>query len=340
MRIRLPLLSLAALAACARPPADTIEATGTLEVVEVDVSPISAGRVSRVLVDEGDAVRAGDTLAVLTIPTLPGDVAQREAKAASATDAAQEAERGPRTPEIESAAADLAAAEATADQAAKDVERLRPLAAKATVSAQQFDAARALAASTAAHRDALRAQLQLLREGTRPERVHAAQADAQGARASVASAMAAERDLVLVSPVTGTVTSRAAEPGEVIGPGQAALTVARTGRQTVRVYVSEAVLPRVRVGQTVHAVLDAFPGRDFQGRVVALSPQAEFTPRVALTRTERADLLFGVKIAFEDSTGMLKAGLPITVRIAAPMPVAAPAQARAQAPAQAPAPRP
>jgi HlyD family secretion protein len=328
MHLRLPLVHVVALiacvtacvAACARQAGDSVEATGTLEVVEVDVAPTSAARVSRMLVDEGAAVRAGDTLAVLTIPTLSADVAQREAKAASAGAAYQEAERGPRAPEIESATAELAAAEATADHAAKDVERLRPLAAKQTVSAQDFEAARALAASTAAHRDALRAQLQLLRDGTRPERVHAAEADAQGARASVASALATAHDLVLVSPVTGTVTTRSAEPGEVIAAGQAALTVAQTGRETVRVYVSEAVLPRVRVGQSVHAVLDAFPGRDFQGKVAALSTQAEFTPRVALTESERADLLFGVKIEFADTTGMLKAGLPITVRINAPLP--------------------
>jgi HlyD family secretion protein len=324
MRIRPPLCALIVLAACSTRPADSVEATGTLEVVEIDVAPTSPGRVSRVLVDEGATVHAGDTLAVLTIPTLSADVAQREAKAAAASAAFQEAEHGPRAQEIASAAAELAAAEATADRAAKDVERLRPLAAKQNVSAQDFDAARALEASTADHRNALRAQLQQLRDGTRPERIHAAEADAQGARASVASALATARDLVLVSPVTGTVTNRSAEPGEVIAAGQAALTVAQTRRQTVRVYVSEAVLPRVRVGQAVHATLDAFPGRDFNGRVVALSTQAEFTPRVALTETERADLLFGVKVEFADTTGMLKAGLPVNVRIDAPLPAKTP----------------
>lgn len=324
MRMHAPLCGLLVLWSCTKAAAVAIEATGTLEVVEVDVSPISTGRVSRVLVDEGASVRAGDTLAVLTAPTLPSEVEQRRAKAASAAAAFQEAEHGPRAAEIASAASELAAAEAAADRAAKDVGRLAPLAAKQNVSAQDFDAARALAAGAAGHRDALRAQLQLLREGTRPERVHAAEADARGARASVASALATASDLVLLSPVTGTVTSRSAEPGEVIGAGQAALTVAQTGRQTVRVYVSEAVLPRVHVGQDVRALLDAFPAHEFRGRVVALSTQAEYTPRVALTETEREDLLFGVKIEFADTTGMLKAGLPITVRIDAPPPAAKP----------------
>jgi HlyD family secretion protein len=314
-----------ALASCARPPGDTIEATGTLDVVEVGVAPAVTARVERVLVAEGATVRAGETLAVLTTPTLRAELAQREARSAAAGATAQELERGARSQEIARAEAEFAAAEADADRAAKDAERLRGLASRQVVSAQQFDAARATAASTAARRDALRASLALLREGTREERVRAARADAEGARAAVEGARATARDLVLVAPVAGTVTNRAAEPGEVIAAGQSALTVAETARQTVRVYVSQAALSRVQVGQRVHGLLDAYPGREFPGRVVALSSKAEFTPRVALTERERADLLFGVKVEFTDTTGMLKAGLPITVHIDAPLPAPAPA---------------
>jgi membrane fusion protein YbhG len=312
------VVSLLALAACARPASDDIEATGTLEYVEIGVAPTVAARVERVLVAEGAIVHAGDTLAVLTIPTLRADVEQRAARSASAGAALLEAEHGARAQEIARADAELAGAEAEADRASKDAERLKGLAARNVVSAQQYDAARALAASTAARRDALRASQALLRAGTRPERVEAARADAEAARASLAGARATAQDLVLRAPVDGTITTRAAEPGEVIGPGQAALNVAQTRRQTVRVFVSQAALPRVQAGQRVRGVLDAFPGREFQGRVVMLSPTAEFTPRVALTEKERADLLFGVKVEFADTTGMLKAGLPITVHIDTP----------------------
>jgi HlyD family secretion protein len=324
-------VSLLALAACARPVSDVIEATGTLEYVDVGVAPTVAARVERMLVAEGATVHAGDTLAVLTIPTLRADVEQKAARSASAGAALLEAENGARSQEIARADADLTGAEAEADRASRDAERLRGLAARNVVSAQQYDAARALAATTAAHRDALRASQALLRAGTRPERVEAARAEAQAARASLAAARATAQDLVLRAPVDGMITTRAAEPGEVIGPGQAALTVAQTRRQTVRVFVSQAALPRVQVGQRVRGVLDAFPGREFQGHVVMLSPTAEFTPRVALTEKERADLLFGVKVEFSDTTGMLKAGLPITVRIDAPPPPAAPAAPAAPA---------
>jgi HlyD family secretion protein len=73
----------------------------------------------------------------------------------------------------------------------------------------------------------------------------------------------------------------------------------------------------VRNGQAATARLDGFPDRPIPGRVVAIHPRAEFTPRVALTERERADLVFGVKVALEDTTGLVRPGLPATVRFAA-----------------------
>ncbi|HWA40621.1 MAG TPA: efflux RND transporter periplasmic adaptor subunit, partial [Gemmatimonadales bacterium] len=124
-------------------------------------------------------------------------------------------------------------------------------------------------------------------------------------------------DLVLRAPVAGTVMVRAVEPGEVLAPSTPAVSLGDAAHPWVRVYVGQDVFPTVRVGDTVVARLDAFPDSAFPGRVVALATQAEYTPRVALTEKERADLLFGVKIQFEDTTGMLKPGVPVTVTFTA-----------------------
>ena len=84
-------------------------------------------------------------------------------------------------------------------------------------------------------------------------------------------------------------------------------------RPWVRVYVNQRDLLFVRMGARVEARLDGAPDRPIAGRVVAVAPRAEFTPRVALTEDERADMLFGVKIELTDPAGLLKAGLPVTV---------------------------
>ena len=61
---------------------------------------------------------------------------------------------------------------------------------------------------------------------------------------------------------------------------------------------------------------DAFPDSAFRGRIVEISPRAEFTPRAALTERERADLVFAIKVRVDDPRGRLKAGLPVDLAIA------------------------
>ena len=317
-RVVAATLVLLATLACRRDAGSGIEATGTIEVVEVDVSPTSTARVRRVLVEEGATVRAGDTLVILTTPTIAATLDELTARARGAAAGLQEVERGARREEITRAEAELAAAESEVTRTSDDLRRVSALAASQNVSAQQLDNAKSAARSAVARRDAAQSAVRLLREGSRPERIEAARAEAQRAQAALAGVRATASDLVLRAPVDGVVTSRSAEPGEVLGPGQPALTIGEARRPFVRVYVNQGVLARIKPGQAATGLLDDFPNRPFAGTVAAIATRAEFTPRVALTESERADLLFGVKIEFADTAGTLKAGMPITVKIAAP----------------------
>lgn len=305
----------ALLSACAGQAGDRVEGTGTLEAIEIDVAATTGGRVERVLVDEGDRVAAGDTLAVLTIPTLAAERAQRTARVAAARAALLEAEHGPLAPEIARAEAEVAAQDAEAVRSAADVRRLTPLAANDMATAQQLEAAQAAAAVAAARRDAATAQLRLLRDGTRTERLAALRAERANAEAALAATEATARDLVLLAPVAGRVVTRRAEPGEVLAAGERAIVLSETTRQWVRIYLGQDRFPLVRAGQVATATLDAFPDRPFTGVVRNVATRAEFSPRVALTEQERADLLFAVRAEFRDTTETLKAGLPVTVRI-------------------------
>jgi membrane fusion protein YbhG len=303
-------------AACRRGGDDPLRATGTVEVREVDVSPLVPARIVRVLVDEGQTVHPGDTLAALTQSTTQADIAVGEARLRAAEAGLREAEAGARRREIQHAEAQLRAAQAEAARADRDRQRMQALVGDGTVSRQAFDAAKAEAAATAGRRDAARDQLQLLREGTRPERIQALRAEVATARAALEAARAVAHDLVLTAPVAGIVLSRNAEPGERLASGQSALTVGEVGAPYVRVYLPTRALPHVREGSRAVARLDGYPEHPIAGRVVAISPRAEFTPRIALTEEERADLLFGVKVALDDTTGLLRPGLPATVEFA------------------------
>jgi len=292
-----------------------IKGTGTIEVVEVDVSPLTAARVLRVWREEGDSVRAGDTLVSLTQSTVDAEIDARRARVASAEAQLRDLQAGARPAEIAAAESELRAAESEASRTALDLTRIAALAQGGNVSAQQLDAAKNASTTASARRDAITESLRLLREGARPERIAAARAEVATARASLAAATQTASDLVLVAPVPGIVLLRNVEPGEVIAPGVSAMTIGELAKPYVRIYVNQRMLPFVKLGGAADGELDGVPGRPFAGTVAAINTKAEFTPRVALTDEERADLMFGVKVALTDSGGMLKPGLPITVRI-------------------------
>jgi HlyD family secretion protein len=308
-----PVILVGFLLAACRQSADLPDtAVGTLEMVEVDVGPLQPARAVRVLVQEGDAVQIGDTLAVFVTPTLAASEAQAVARLEAAREASREADRGSRPAEIARAESDLRTAEADAERAAADLARLTPLAATGTISKSQLDAAQGAARVTAGRRDAAREALRLVREGPRTERKSAAAAEVRGAAAAAAAIRATANDLVLISMVDGIVTSRNAEPGEVLAAGQSAITLGEPARPWARIYVSQFMVPRLHVGDSLTARLDG-DTTQYRGRIAAIASKAEFTPRVALTEQERADLLFGVKIEFGDNR--LRAGLPITVQL-------------------------
>jgi HlyD family secretion protein len=312
--MRTTLLLLALTAACSRDERSGVEGSGTLEVIEVDVAPLTPARVVRVWRNEGDTVRAGDTLVSLTQSTIQADVSARRARVASAEAQLRDLQAGARPAEIAAAEAELRAAESDLARTVGDRDRITALLRTGGVSTQEADATRNAATVAEARRDRARDALRLIQEGSRPQRIVAARAEVENARASLAAAEQAASDLVLVAPVSGVVMLRTAEPGEVIAAGMAAMTIGELAAPYVRIYVNQMHLPGVKLGALVQGVLDGMPDTRFAGTVIAINPRAEFTPRVALTEDERADLLFGVKVAFRDSTGVLKPGLPITVR--------------------------
>ena len=301
--------------ACSRRVTNQVTADGVVELTQVDVAPFVSGRVVRVTVDEGAVVRRGDTLVVLAQSTLPADIEQRRARVSLAEARLRDLQAGARPAEIEKAQADLRSVTAEAERAERERARLEPLAAAATISRSQYDAAVTAARAAAARRDAAAEALRLLREGARPEQVAAARAELASARSALAAGEATQGDLVITAPMDATVLGRYVERGEVLGAGEAAMTLGDAKRPWVRVYLPAPVIPFVRIGQPARVTVQGLGSRSAPARVVSVATQAEFTPRVALTEKERADLLFGVKLDLIDTTGTFKAGLPATVTI-------------------------
>ena len=312
IRVALPLLL--ALAGCGGSGQAVRTFPGTIELDESDAAPLVGGRVLKITFDEGDTVHVGDTLAVLTQSQLPATLEDRRARLAAAESRLADLRRGSRPAEIARAEAELAALEADADRAARDLARATQLAHDTVISRQDLDRATSAAEAAARRRDAARATLEVLREGSRTDQVRTAESEVAGARAQLNGARAEVGELAVLAAVDGVVLGRLAEPGEVVAAGTPLITIGVVSRRWVRVYLPADLIATLPAGAPATIRLPASTAtQQWTGTLGAINPRAEFTPRAALTEEERADLLFATRVELNDSTGLLRPGLPVTV---------------------------
>ena len=296
-----------------------VRASGTVEMDEIDVASQVGGRVARLEVNEGDSVRWGDTLAVLDRGEISADLEAQRALAERAIAQLQDLRSGPRPQEVQAARAELEAASAHAQLADSELKRVTRLYEGNVASARDLDRARADRDAALARRQAAEEQLRLLLAGSRRAQITAAQKAAEAARAQLQASRSRVSELYLTAPISGVVLLKNFELGELAPAGMPVVTLGKPDSLWMRVYVAAPELPRVRLGAAVEVSVQGI-GRRFRGRVVEIATESEFTPRAALTEEERANLVFGVKVALDPTGGVLKAGLPAEATIeAAPL---------------------
>ncbi len=323
------LALLAGAAACrSAPPSDRVRVSGQIEATEVQVSSQVAGRLLERRVDEGDRVSKGDVLAMLDTADTELALARARAERAQAEAQLRLLRAGSRVEDIRqseaqtsSAQADLAAAEADLAAAELDVERFEQLLASNSGSRKQRDdavARRNVARERAqAARSRVRAAQEVtarLRAGARPEELQAAQARIDAASAQIATFEKAIADATVVAPVSGVVTTAVADEGELIQPRAPIVIITDLDRPWANVYVDEPVIPRLRVGDKATLFTDA-GGPGIDGQISYISERAEFTPRNVQTADDRSKLVYRVKIAVDNASGVFKSGMPVEADI-------------------------
>ena len=115
---------------------------------------------------------------------------------------------------------------------------------------------------------------------------------------------------VIYAPIDGIVLEKNLEVGEMAFPGTPIVTIANLSKPWIKIYVNERRLGLVKLGQRAEIFVDTYPDRPFQGRIIAISNRAEFTPKTIQTKEERVKLMFAVKIAVENPELILKPGMP------------------------------
>jgi multidrug resistance efflux pump len=148
------------------------------------------------------------------------------------------------------------------------------------------------------------------------EEVDVAQAQVRQAEAALGILQVQLEKMTLYSPLSGLVSNRSIHVGETASPGAALMTAANLDEVKLTVYIPENRYGRIQLGQMVTVEVDSFPGRIYEGEVIYISSEAEFTPRNVQTKEERVSTVFAVKILIPNPEHELKPGMPADATIA------------------------
>jgi HlyD family secretion protein len=311
---------------------------GTVDANQIVVSAKIMGRIERLAVNDGDEVKAGQTIAVLDSLELTADRKAAEATVASLrnqvaqTRATQEQTFGETSSGVINSAARLRAAQATLAQAQADLQRIQGDAVRSIELAKQGVASQQQADQAAAQ---LKAQQALVRAAE--DQVHAAQADlataqahtnlASAAQSTVAStraqAMSAQAQLdsaearlgytKIVSPLDGTITLRAAREGEVVNAGGAIVVITDLSNTWVQAAIPETNAVRIALGDALQVRLPS--GDIVAGKVIFKAPEADFATQRDVDRRKRDIKAIVLKVAVDNGKKMLVPGMTAEVLV-------------------------
>ena len=286
----LGLCSLLALFSACGNGAPKYDATGTFETTEVLVSAEASGRLLYFDIEEGMLLKAGEEVGVVDTVQLYLKKLQLEASIKSVEE---------QRPDI---LKQVAATKEQISAAQRERNRVANLLKVGAANQKQLDDAED--------------QLEVLRKQlvAQTSTVSNSHQSLTWHSSSVGIQVAQVEDQLkkchITSPITGTVLAKYAEAGELTAMGTPLFKVADTEQMYLRAYITSEQLSQVKLGQKVTVFSDygTDEHKQYPGVVTWISDTSEFTPKTILTKNERANLVYAVKIAVHND-GLLKIGM-------------------------------
>lgn len=266
------------------------DATGTFEATEVIVSAEAAGKLLQLDVEEGTRLKAGKEVGLVDTVQLYLKKLQLEASMKSV-----ESQR----PDLAKQIAATKQQIATAQREKKRVENLLAAGAANQKQLDDWDAQIALfQRQLVAQESSLLNSTNSLTEQGNSVGIQVAQVEDQLNKCHIQS------------PIEGTVLAKYAEAGELASIGKPLFKVGEIDRMYLRAYITSEQLSQVKLGDkvTVYSDYGNSEQKAYPGVVTWVSDRSEFTPKTILTKNERANLVYAVKIAVKND-GALKIGM-------------------------------
>lgn len=264
------------------------DAYGQFEATETTISSKTSGELLSFSPDEGDELKANQQVGL--VDTTQMELKKQELKSQLAATKSK----------IENINAQIAVQKEQLQTAMTDLKRIQSLAKDNAATQKQLD-------DTQGHVRTLRKQ------------IAASQTQKQSVRDEVSATQARInqldqqlKDAHIINPVNGTVLTSYVEPHEVVGQGQPLYQIANLDTLELRVYVSGAQLPSIKLGQNVKVVVDknADENQQMSGHISWIASEAEFTPKMIQTKQERVTQVYAVKVKVPNPNGILKIGMP------------------------------
>ena len=271
------------------------DACGQIEATEVLVSAEANGRIIALQLTEGDKLTAGEVVGVIDSVQTYLQKEELVRKRSNTQTKWVDIDR------------QLASQYAQLNKLKSDRERYQALEAKDAATRKQVEDLVSQIAVTEREIAAQRQNYERNNTGIREELalydVQIAEKDDQLSKCRI------------VAPIDGTVLTKFAEAGELVTSGKSLFKLADMNQVYVRAYLTTAQLAEVKLGDTVQVTIEdgTDKPRTYEGRLVWIADEAEFTPKNIQTKDERADLVYAAKIAL-DNDGYLKLGMYAYVR--------------------------
>lgn len=286
----LGLCSLLALFSACGNGAPKYDATGTFETTEVLVSAEASGRLLYFDIEEGMLLKAGEEVGVVDTVQLYLKKLQLEASIKSVEE---------QRPDI---LKQVAATKEQISAAQRERNRVANLLKVGAANQKQLDDAED-------QLEVLRKQL-VAQNSTLSNSHQSLTWQSSSVGIQVAQVEDQLKKCHITSPITGTVLAKYAEAGELTAMGTPLFKVADTEQMYLRAYITSEQLSQVKLGQKVTVFSDygTDEHKQYSGVVTWISDTSEFTPKTILTKNERANLVYAVKIAVHND-GLLKIGM-------------------------------
>lgn len=270
------------------------DAYGNFETTTVIISAQGNGVLSSFSVNEGDLLHKGDTLGYIDTVELHLKRRQLQAQIAALRSSLPEA------------GTQLQVVQQQLDHARREQERLKKLLADSAATQKQKDdmdaQVKLLQKKYASLQSSLSVQTRSILSKIRPLQLQIAQIDVHIKRC------------VIISPITGTVLTKYAEPHELVAIGKPLFSMGNLSEMILRAYITENQLASVRLGDTVLVQTDRPDGSydKWEGVLQWISDQSEFTPKEIQTKEERVNRVYAIKIRVKND-GKIKTGMPAEV---------------------------